>query len=390
VQPNDDAGERGKRKLVLIGGGHAQLFVLESFARAPMPDVSVTLIAREVLTPYSGMLPGFIAGHYTPSQCHIDLAPLAAKAGARLIADAAEGIDRVRRRVRCHGGEEVPYDLLSIDIGATPNLGAVPGAQRLAMPLKPVSSLRERWERMLERVASGSGPRRFLMVGGGAAGVEVTLAMRHRLRAVLAAQGRDPDSLRFTIVTKGDLLGDHNASVRRRFTRVLADRNVEVIANDGAAHVEEGCVRCESGRRVGYDELVWATEAGAAAWLGETGLALDAGGFIVTDAFLQSVTDPRIFAAGDVAANRDHPRPKAGVFAVRQGPPLALNLRRRLQGEHPWPFAPQRAFLSLISTGDRYAIASRGRFAAEGRLVWWLKDRIDRRFMRRWQTRRTA
>ncbi len=142
---------------------------------------------------------------------------------------------------------------------------------------------------------------------------------------------------------------------------------------------------CASGRRFGYDELIWVTEAGGAPWLAETGLALDPAGFIVVDATLRSVTDPSVFAAGDVAANRDYPRPKAGVFAVRQGPPLAENIRRALAGEPPLPFMPQREFLSLVTTGDKYAIASRGSWAAEGRVVWWLKDQIDRRWMQQWQ-----
>jgi len=200
-----------------------------------------------------------------------------------------------------------------------------------------------------------------------------------------AARGRDPDAYSFAVVTKGELLDDHNASVRRRFRRILKQRDLAFVEHDGVTAVEAGRVVCEGGRTFAYDELVWVTEAGGAPWLADTGLALDRTGFVVVDATLRSVTDPRIFAAGDTASNRDHPRPKAGVFAVRQGPPLAENLHRVLQGEAPLPFTPQRAFLSLVSTGDKYAIASRGRWAAEGRLVWRLKDQIDRRWMRQWQ-----
>jgi selenide,water dikinase len=374
-----------KKRLVLVGGGHAQVYVLDSFAKSPRPDVDLTLVARDVETPYSGMLPGFIAGHYTAEQCHIDLAPLAARAGARLVHDEAVGLDREARTILCRGGTAIPYDLVSLDIGSTPNLKPVPGAARFATPIKPVSSLRERWAQILDRVAREEGPLRFVTVGGGAGGVEVTLAMRHRLRALAAARGRDPDAYSFTVVTKGELLEDHNASVRRRFRRILAERGVRFVEHDGVQRVEDGCVVCASGSSFDYDELVWVTEAGGAPWLAETGLALDQAGFVVVDATLRSVTDKRIFAAGDVATSRDHPRPKAGVFAVRQGPKLADNLRLALDGEAPRPFVPQRAFLSLITTGDKYAIASRGRWAAEGRLLWWLKDQIDRGWMRQWQ-----
>ena len=379
------AAPRPEKSLVLIGGGHAQVYVLDSLAKQPLPGVAVTLIARDVETPYSGMLPGFIAGHYTADQCYLDLAPLAARAGARLIHDEANGIDRNARTVLCRNGPPVPYDIVALDIGSTPNLAPVPGADRFATPVKPVSTLRARWAALLERVGREAGPLRFLTVGGGAAGVEVTLAMRHRLRALAGEHGRDPDTYSFTVVTKGALLQDHNASVRRRFRRILEERGVTIIQRDGVRAVAAGRVVCDSGRSLDYDELVWVTEAGGAPWLAQTGLAHVDAGFVVVDATLRSVTDPRIFAAGDVAANRDHPRPKAGVFAVRQGPPLADNLRRALQGDDPLPFTPQRAFLSLITTGDKYAIASRGRWAAEGRLVWWLKDQIDRHWMRQWQ-----
>jgi selenide,water dikinase len=251
--------------------------------------------------------------------------------------------------------------------------------------VKPVSTLRARWAEVLARVEREAEGLRFVTVGGGAAGVEVTLAMRHRLRRLAVARGRDPNALSFTVITKGELLEDHNASVRRRFRRILKERGVSVVEEDGVSAVERGRVVAASGRTFGYDELVWVTEAGGAPWLADTGLALDGAGFILVDATLRSVTDPRIFAAGDVTSNRDHPRPKAGVFAVRQGPPLAENLHRALAGREPLPFAPQQEFLSLITTGDKYAVASRGRWATEGRLVWWLKDQIDRRWIRPWQ-----
>jgi selenide, water dikinase len=209
--------------------------------------------------------------------------------------------------------------------------------------------------------------------------------MRHRLRGLLRERGRDPDSVGFTLVTRDEILAGHNASVRRRFRKVLATRGVVVVENSAVKEVKDGAVLCGNGDRVAFDELIWVTEAGAASWLADTGLALDTGGFIGVDATLRSLNDVHVFAAGDVAANVAHPRPKAGVFAVRQGPPLADNLRRALAGRPLVPFVPQHAFLSLISTGNRCAVASRGRWAAQGPLLWRLKDWIDRRWMRQYQ-----
>jgi selenide,water dikinase len=371
--------------LILVGGGHAHVHVLKSFGIRPQPGVRIMLIARDIETPYSGMLPGFIAGHYTREECHIDLRPLARLAGARLIHDEAIGLDLAGRRVLCRGNPPVGYDVLSIDIGSTPHLESVPGAAEHATPVKPIDRLAERWERIVGRVMAAGQRMRFVTVGGGAAGVELTLAMRHGLRGLLRERGRDPDGVAFTLVTGDEMLASHNKSVRRRLRNLLATRGVAVIEHSPVTRVGDGAVFCGGGRQIGFDELVWVTEAGAASWLVDTGLALDAGGFIEVGATLRSVSDLNVFAAGDVAANIDHPRPKAGVFAVRQGPPLADNLRRALTGRPLVPFMPQRAFLSLISTGNRCAVASRGQLAAQGPILWRLKDWIDRRWMRQYQ-----
>jgi len=350
-----------------------------------VPDLRVTLVARDVETPYSGMLPGLIAGHYTHAQCHIDLRPLARFAGARLIHDEAIGLDRAGKRVICREQPSVAYDIVSVDIGSTPHLRSIPGAAEHATPVKPIAGLAARWEKLVERIRLGRHRVRVVTVGGGAAGVEVTLAMQHRLRRLLRELQRDPDTVGFTLITRGDILASHNASARRRFRHVLEERGVTIIENSPVEQVDVGAVCCADGTRIGFDELIWVTEAGAASWLAETGLALDAGGFIKIDATLRSLRDPAVFAVGDVAANVDHPRPKAGVFAVRQGPPLANNLRRAIAGQVLVPFQPQHKFLSLISTGDKFVIASRGQLAAQGAILWHMKDWIDRRWMRQYQ-----
>jgi selenide, water dikinase len=371
--------------LVLIGGGHAHVHVLKSFGLRPLSGIRVTLITRDIDTPYSGMLPGFIAGHYTREECHIDLRSLAQFARAGLVHDEAIGIDLAGRRVICRSQSPVAYDFLSLDIGSTPHLRSVPGATEHATPVKPIDGLAARWQKIVERVREGQAALRFVTAGGGAAGVEVTLAMRHRLRALLRAQGSDPDALSFTLVTRSGLLASHNASVQGRFRTLLQMRGVAVVEHNAVREVEQDAVVCADGRKIGYDELIWVTQAGAAGWLPDTGLDLDEGGFVKVDATLRSLGDPHVFAAGDVASNIDHPRPKAGVFAVRQGPPLADNLRCALAGAPLVPFRPQTKFLSLISTGDRSAVAWRGGWAAQGAALWHLKDWIDRRWMRQYQ-----
>src|SRR5579863_2126749 len=192
--------------LVLVGGGHAHVHVLKRFGMRPAAGVRLTLITRDLETPYSGMLPGYVAGHYTIEQCHIDLVRLARFAGARLIHDEATGLDRAAHRILCHAHPPIRYDVLSLDIGSTPRLDDVPGAAEHATPVKPIADFAARWEALLER-ARAEGQVRLAVVGGGAGGVELALSAQHRLKGML---GTAPE---VTLVTREGLLPSHNAAV---------------------------------------------------------------------------------------------------------------------------------------------------------------------------------
>jgi selenide,water dikinase len=363
--------------LVLLGGGHAHVHVLKSFGMRPLPGVRLTLIARDVETPYSGMLPGYVAGHYSFAECHIDLRRLARFAGARLVHDEANGIERGEGHVLCRAHPPIRYDLLSIDIGSTPRPDLVPGAAEHTIAVKPIDRFARRWEALLDR-SGRMRQLRLAIVGGGAGGVELALAAQHRLGQMLGT------GLAVSLVTREGLLPSHNARVRGQLSRILADRGIAVAENSRVLRVAPGRLVCEGGRDIAFDEALWVTEAGAAPWLAATGLPLDEGGFVAVEESLRAIGDDRIFAAGDVAAMRGHPRDKAGVYAVRQGRPLAANLRRALAGERLRRAVPQRRALALIGTGDGRAVASRGPFASHGAPLWRLKDWIDRRWMRRY------
>ncbi len=370
------------RDIVLVGGGHSHVAVLRRFGMHPLPGVRLTLICRDTHTPYSGMLPGYIAGHYGYDEVHIDLSRLARFAGARFLRDEAVGLDRGAGRVLCRERPPVAYDLLSINVGSTPQMAGVAGAAQHVVPVKPIHAFDARWRLLLERVRRHAGPTRIAVVGGGAGGVELALAMQYRLRNELRALGRDPDTLGCHLLTQDpDILPTHNARVRRAFERVLGRRGIVVHRNAEVNQVSAASLRTTAGETLEADEIIWVTRAGGAAWLRETGLALDADGFIQVSDTLQSLTDPNVFAAGDIASMVDHPLEKAGVFAVRQGPPLAENVRRAVEGRPLERYRPQRRWLALISTGDRSAVASRGAIALEGAWVWRWKDWIDRRFM---------
>jgi selenide, water dikinase len=364
--------------LVLVGGGHAHVHVLKSLGMRPMAGVRVSLIARDVETPYSGMLPGWTAGHYAFDECHIDLGRLARFAGARLIHDEAIGIDRVARQVLCRSHPPIRWDLLSLDIGSAPRAGDVPGAAEHTIAVKPIAHFADRWEALLARAHYLPGLR-LAVVGGGAGGVELALSAQHRLRRCCAGP------VEVTMVTREELLAAHNRRVRGHFARIFAERGITLVAGNPVVRVEPGLLWCADGRGIGFDEALWVTEAGTAAWLAETGLPLTPSGFVAIDETLRSPADPGVFAAGDVATMPAYPREKAGVYAVRQGPPLARNLRLMLAGREPRPAIPQRQALALIGTGDKDAVASRGALVVRGRWLWRLKDRIDRRWMRRYR-----
>jgi selenide,water dikinase len=369
--------------LVLVGGGHSHVEVLRQFALHPAPDIRLTLISRDIHTPYSGMLPGFVAGHYTHDDAHIDLRPLAQKARARLFHAEATGLDLDGKRVICSGRPPVEFDVLSLDIGSKPNWQGIPGAADYTLPIKPVDGFVAGWQ-AIERalLQRRERPFRIAVVGGGAGGTEVCLALQHRL----ATRLQNGTRVQFALVADtAELLPTHNPGVRRRLTRVVRQRGIELHLNRRVVAVTPDTLKCQPDEDILFDAAIWITNAAPAAWLRQTGLATDDNGFVVVSDRLQSTSHPRVFAAGDIAALAGHRLAKSGVFAVREGPPLANNLRRACRGEPLEPYRPQRHHLALISTGDKYAIASRGRWNAEGAFIWRLKNRIDRRWMHMYQ-----
>ncbi|MCM0612025.1 selenide, water dikinase SelD [Marinobacter sediminum] len=372
------------RDIVLIGGGHSHVGVLKRFAMNPVPGVRLTLICRDTHTPYSGMLPGYVAGHYTYDDVHIDLSKLAEYAGARFYRDEAIGIDKDRKHVICRNRPDVPYDILSINIGSSPRVNDVEGASEYAVPVKPITGFNNRWLSLLSRIENHDGPLTVGVVGAGAGGVELTLAMQFRLQNELKQRGKDPDQLHFHLFDAADeILPTHNPKVREVFRKALSDRGVKVHLGSAVKKVEQGFLLTESGQNLQTDEVLWVTRAGGPAWLADTGLELDDGLFIRVRDTLQTENDDNIFAAGDIANVVNHPREKAGVFAVRQGRPLADNLRRVALGKTAKDFHPQKKWLALISTGNKFAVASRGDVQFAGSWVWRWKDWIDRRFMKK-------
>lgn len=370
--------------LVLIGGGHSHAIALRMLGMRPIPGVRLTLISNLVDTPYSGMLPGYVAGFYDYDEAHIDLRPLANFARCRLYIDEAVGLDLVNRRVRCRNRPPVAFDYLSIDTGSTPAASTVPGAREYAIPAKPVPQLLDEWRKILDQVQQAPAiPRVFGIVGGGAGGVELAFNLQSRLQRIVQAAGESADLIQVHLFQRQpDILSDRGWLMQRITKGVMRDRNIQLHLGETVTEIQPGRVCCKSGLTVDCTHIFWVTSASAPPWIQASGLATDDRGFIAINDTLQSQSHDFVFAAGDVATMVHHPRPKAGVFAVRQGKPLVNNLRRMVLGQPLKPFVPQKQFLILLGTGDYSAIASRGPFALRSRWFWNWKDHIDRKFMR--------
>ena len=411
------------RDIVLVGGGHSHVFVLKNFTMHPEPGVRITLVAKDVMTPYSGMLPGNVSGKYTYEECHVDLGKLCREGGHRLIHDECVGIDDKSKRVLLKNQPSVKYDVCSLDVGITP--GMLPGAASssnspseasaksesakeealLVTPVKPIGTFATRFETVLRHFKELCDEKRkederfrVVVVGGGAGGVELALAMERRFASEVGLTSSSSSSsdaalpYQFALVTRGEVLKGHGKSAREKILAALKARNFEVYENDGVEEVAESSLSLESGKKLGFNECVWCTDAKAQKWLRtNTNLELNEKGFVNIKATLESTNIPDVFAVGDVCNNVEHPRPKAGVYAVRQGPPLAENLRRRCVGENVVPFTPQKTCLALISTGDGHAIASYGSRSwgahdtAVGERLWRWKDKIDKKWMKMYE-----
>lgn len=357
------------RDLVLLGGGHTHALVLRKWAMNPLPGARVTLVNPDVKAPYTGMLPGFVAGHYERAELDVDLVKLSRAAGARLIVDRAIGMDSIRKQVELAGRPAIGYDTLSIDIGITSDLGVSSEHAEKVIPAKPLAHFADAWEDLLVRIEGNVAGPAITVIGAGVAGVELALAMSHRLSSL------GMDKARIALIEAADQpMRELNNSARKHLLAALkaADITVETQANPDH-HISDA------------DFVVSTAGAQPYAWLRETGLALQ-DGFIRVTPSLQSETFADIFAVGDCAHLVHAPRPKAGVYAVRQAPVLFENLRAQLSASDLRSYQPQKDYLKLISMGRQRAVTDKWGLGVAGDWVWRWKNQIDQTFMDQFRT----
>ncbi|MEP5759901.1 MAG: FAD-dependent oxidoreductase [Litoreibacter sp.] len=356
------------KKLVLIGGGHSHALVLNDLRKSPMDDVEITVINPGRSAPYSGMLPGFVAGHYTRDQLDIDLDLLTKSVGARLIDGKACALDADERSVVLDDGQKLSFDAASFDVGITSRMAQLEGFEEYATPAKPLGGFADRWEVFLNRARNP----RIVVIGGGVAGAELAMAMAH-------AFATKKSTATVHLLDRGEALSALSAPARKKIQNSLKRWGVVVRSHVNIAAVKNDAIELSDGEAIGADFIVGAAGATPHPWIQDTGLELH-DGYIRVDANLVSSMDG-VFAVGDCAHMLQNPRPKAGVYAVRQAPILLENIRSYLSGEELKPYVPQSDYLKLVSLGGQRALGEKFGLVFSGNLAWRLKNRIDQQFM---------
>ena len=369
------------KDIVLIGGGHSHALVIRMWAMNPAPGLRLTLISPQVHTPYSGMLPGLVAGHYNFEQTHIDLQKVCAWAGVRFIKAHATKINPEQQTITLDTRPDIEYDICSIDIGSTPN-NSISGFDEFAVGVKPISRFYSHWQELQNQLlqhkqsskSKTNEPFKVVIIGGGAGGIELITAMQHW-------SNENNCQAQFTLLSRGKtLLPDAPKALQKQLTNHLSRNNIDYKLGFECQSVDKNQV-LGNNQAIDYDKVFYCTQASAAPWLQSSGLDLNEQGFININDQLQSRSHKNVFAAGDISNQQNHPRPKAGVYAVRMAPILFNNLINSALNKQLKPFKPQSDFLSLLALGGKFALGSRKPFSFSGGWAWALKNHIDVKFM---------
>ena len=368
--------------IVLLGVGHTNAHILRMWRMRPPPGAALTCVSNFPIATYSGMLPGVLAGQYEPGRFEIDLVRLCAASRARLVLDTVVGLDRVHRTIQFASRPPLVYDLLSIGIGSTPNDAGLAARGEALLPVKPMQTFLERFRARCDLVLQrGARQLRMVIVGAGAGGCEIAMCLPATCQRWFPGLPFD-----VTVVTAADGIGNGLAAgTVARIARVFQSRSIVVRTSSRVVEVGDDYCLLHGGERLPTDLVIWATDASAPELLGRLGLARDPRGFLRVRRTLQSVDDDRIFVVGDSASIDGESIPKAGVYAVREGPILWRNLLSALTSATLEQYVPQRDFLRLLNTGDRSGIGEYRGWSFAGEWVWRHKDRIDSGFMRMYQ-----
>lgn len=383
------------KKLLLAGAGHAHIDLLRSIINSSEPPkhLQITLVTEQPQTIYSGMLPGWMAGHYNLADISIDAQALCEQAGVTFIQQSLAKVDAASGIVTTADDKQLDYDVLSLNTGANTDLrwlnkaqdqlpantetAVVPTQFPTQLPtqvvaVRPISLFIERWQQIIEE-AKQSACYQLAVVGAGAAATELVLAAQYALRRI------NPNHQAY-LVCGDELLSGFNQRFKKQVIKQLHRHKVQIVY-ERALGYSEGQLHT-SRQPLAIDALIAATGVTGSAWTKHTDLSTVDHGFIAVNEVQQSISHPNVFAVGDVATRVDQKMAHSGVHAVRGGAVEADNLLAYLADQPLHSYDPRLRTLYLLSCGDKYAIASWGDYSLQGRWVWQLKKRIDKRFVK--------
>lgn len=360
--------------VVLAGAGHGHLQVLRSLQQQPWPHSEVTLVTPSADSLYSGMLPGWMAGHYALDELRLRVGEMATHADVNLVCDRIVRLDPTAQTITLASGRRLAFDVLSLNVGADARSFGFDTNEEHILHAGPSEAFVCGWEAVMLQ-SEESGRARLAIVGAGAAGVEVALAASYRLEKLLGNKA----SVAISLMGCERLLPGHSPGVKLRAKKALARRDIQMVSGR-ATPLAPGLISA-GGDPIAVDALILATGRQLPQWLTESGLALAEDGFLAVAPTLQSTSHPSILAAGDIASRLQAPHAKSGVQAVRDGRLLSTNLPRMLKNLPLFAETRRRHTLSLLATGAREAIVSYGRIDAEGAWAWHWKNFIDRQFV---------
>ena len=378
----------GRNTIVLLGAGHTNAHVLRMWKMKPIENAQLVCVSNHPIATYSGMMPGVLAGQYDIPEMEIDLVRFCASAGVRLVLGNVTGIDRDQRELQFSDRPPLAYDFLSVGIGSRPTTNGVDVKDDSKLvAIKPMQTFLKRLKTHLQTITKPQTKPRIAIVGGGIGSIEIAFCLDRRIKDTPESLGlKAGQQAEITLVTGSQRVGAGLVeSTQNRVKMVFDSHGIQQQTGSRVKSIDGQKLQLADGSSHDFDLIIWATSAVAPELLSTFDLDVDDRGFLKTRPTLQTVADDNIFVVGDSGTMVDFDLPKAGVFAVRQGPVLWDNLQRSVWQRKLVSYQPQQSFLKLINTADGKTIAERGQRSFYGRWCWRLKNRIDQKFMRMYQ-----
>lgn len=365
-----------KQHLVLVGGGHAHMTIMQRLDDYVRRGYRVTLISPSAYHYYSGMGPGMLGGTYQPQQIRFHIRRMVEDRGGEFIEGAVVRVDADQRKLILDTGQQVSYHVVSFNTGSGVPLDRIGATRTEVLPVKPIHNLLEVRRELLARLPQQT--LKLLVIGGGAAGVEIC---GNLWRLADQAGGQ----VEITLIAGARLLGRFSKKVRSLALASLKRRGIVVREEVHVCSVGDGVAVLDDNSEVPYDLALSASGVQPSGIFRASQLPVGPDGGLLVNACLQSVTYPELFGGGDCISFQDQPLDKVGVYAVRQNPILYRNLMAALEDQPLMRFSPQKGYLLILNMGDGHGILSKGSLTLEARWAFRFKDWIDRRFMRRFQ-----